>query len=117
MEISITGSPASVVSAYPAQAAVQPQEQQTRTLQTERDRQNTAQLNDQVTLSNASKQNAASENKQVTSQAEVSATADKSQEKDRVEQVRQNQIEAQRQQPVPQSAAKALDVYTQISVL
>jgi hypothetical protein len=117
METSITGSPASVVSAYPAQATVQPQEQQSRTLQTERERETAAQVNDQVTLSSASTQNAANGNKQVVSQAEVSAAADKSQEKDRVEQVRQNQIETQRQQPVPLSVAQALATYAQTSVL
>jgi hypothetical protein len=93
---------------------VQPQEQQARNLRSERERDEATRANDQVTLSGASRQVAARETERVVPQTEVSAAADKSNEKDNVEQARQIQIEARRnEQPVPQSVARALDAYTQ----
>jgi hypothetical protein len=48
----------------------------------------------------------------------VKATADKPEETDRVERVRQNQIESQRnEQPVSRSVARALENYTQAASL
>jgi len=118
MEISTISSTPGVALPFPAQAGVPPQEQQARNQRSERERDDVARTNDQVTLSGASRQVAARENERVVPQTEVSASADKSQEKDRVEQARQAQIETQRnEQRVPHSVADALRTYTQTSVL
>jgi len=118
MEISSTGTPPSVASTFAAQPVAQPQEQQARNLRSERERDDAKRPNDQVTLSGASQEVANRENGRVLPQTEVSATTDKSQEKDRVEQLRQTQIEAQRnERPVPRSVARALETYTQAAAL
>jgi hypothetical protein len=114
MEIPSVSSQFGVTSTVVAQPIVQPQEQQARNLRSERERDEATRANDQVTLSGASRQVAARETERVVPQTEVSAAADKSNEKDNVEQARQIQIEARRnEQPVPQSVARALDAYTQ----
>ena len=120
MEISSVGtaSQSSIAAGVTAQTAVQPQEQQARNLRSERERDDATRANDQVTLSGASTQIASRETERVVPQTEVSASTDKSQEKDRAEQVRQAQTEARReQQPAPRSVANALQAYTQISAL
>jgi hypothetical protein len=115
--ISTTSQP-SIAAGVAAQPAVQPQEQQARNLRSERERDDATRANDQVTLSAASSQITSRETERVVPQTEVTAATDKSQEKDRVEQVRQAQIESRReQQPAPRSVANALQAYTQISAL
>jgi hypothetical protein len=97
---------------------MQPQEQQALNLRSERERDEATRPDDQVTLSGASRQVAARETERVVPQAEVTEAADKSQEKDRVEQARQAQIEArQNERQVPRSVARALETYTQTAVL
>jgi hypothetical protein len=120
MEISSinTTSQPGITAGVAAQPTTQPQEQQARNLRSERERDEATRANDQVTLSGASSQISSRETGRVVPQTEVSAVTDKSQEKDRVEQVRQAQIEArQEQQPAPRSVANALQAYTQISAL
>lgn len=114
MEIQSTSTQPGTASGFVAQ----PQEQQARALRSERERDDATRANDQVTLSGASRQVATRETERVVPQAEVTETADKSQEKDRVEQVRQARVEARREeQPVPSSVARALETYTQTAVL
>lgn len=118
MELPSVYSQPSVASAYAASSTVQPQEQQAINLRSERERDEATRPEDQVTLSGAARQVAAREGERVVPQTEVSAVADKSQERDRVEQARQVQIEAQRnERPVPRSVARALETYTQASAL
>jgi len=118
MEISSAGSQSLAATAVVPQTNTQPQEQLARTLRSERERDDATNTNDQVTLSGASRQVAARETERVVPQSEVTATADKSKETDRVEQVRQNQIESQRnEQPVSRSVARALETYTQAASL
>jgi hypothetical protein len=118
MDVPSVSTQSSVAANYPVQQAAQPQEQQARSLRNERERENATQANYQVTLSGASQQPATRETERVVPQNEVSATSDKSQETDRVEQMRQAKIETQRNdQPVPRSVARALETYTQTSVL
>ena len=118
MELQPVNSQLSVASAYAASSTVQPQEQQAINLRSERERDEATRPEDQVTLSGAARQVAARETERVVPQTEVSAATDKSQERDRVEQARQIQIEAQRnERPVPRSVARALETYTQASAL
>jgi len=118
MEPVSPGSQSVAATAFVQQANIQPQEQLARNLRSERERDEATSTNDQVTLSGASRQVAARETERVVPQSEVTATADKSEETDRVEQVRQNQIESQRnEQPVSRSVARALDNYTQAASL
>lgn len=118
MEISAAGSQSLAATAVVPQTNTQPQEQLARNLRSERERDEATVTNDQVTLSGASRQVAARETERVVSQSEVTAITDKSEEADRVEQVRQNQIESQRsEQPVSRSVARALDNYTQAASL
>jgi hypothetical protein len=117
MEIPSIGSQAGLVSSVQSQP-IQPQEQQARNLRSERERGDSSKANDQVTLSGASRQIAAQEDKRVTSQTEASAATDKSQNQDRVEQAKQTQIDNQKsEQSVPRSVARALDTYSQTAVL
>lgn len=118
MDISSVGSQSAVAAAVVPQSITQPQEQLARNLRSERERDEATRSNDQVTLSGASRQVAARETERVVPQAEVVAAADKSEETDRIEQVRQNQLEAQRnEQPVSRSVARALENYTQAAAL
>jgi hypothetical protein len=118
MEISSLGLQTSAAASIAPQATAQPQEQLARNLRSERERDDATSPNDQVTLSGASRQVAAREIERVVPQTEVTASADKSQETDRVEQARQNQLETQRDnQPVPRSVARALETYTQAAAL
>lgn len=118
MEISSVGPQSAVAAAALPQTITQPQEQQARNLRSERERDDATRANDQVTLSGASRQVAARETERVVPQAEVTAAAEKSKEQDRVEQARQNEIEARRNdQPVSRSVARALDNYTQAAAL
>ena len=118
MEISSVGSQALSSSAIGPQSQAQPQEQLARNLRSEKERDDATRSNDQVTLSGASRQVAARESERVVPQTEVAASADKSQEQDRVQQVRQTQIESQQNaQPVPRSVARALETYTQAAAL
>ena len=118
METSSAGLQSLAATSFVQQTNTQPQEQLARNLRSERERDEATSTNDQVTLSGASRQVAARETERVVPQSEVTATADKSDESDRVEQVRQNQIESQRnEQPVPRSVARALENYTQAASL
>lgn len=118
MDVSLAGSQSVTPPVVVSQANTQPQEQLARNLRSERERDEATSPNDQVTLSGASRQVAARETERVVPQTEVTATADKSDETDRVEQVRQNQIESQRnEQPVSRSVARALENYTQAASL
>jgi hypothetical protein len=118
MEISTVGLQSGVASSISPQTLAQPQEQVARNLRSDRERDDATRANDQVTLSGASRQVAARETERVVPQSEVAASADRSQQTDRVEQVRQNQIESQRdEQPVPRSVARALETYTQAAAL
>lgn len=118
MEISSVGSQSTIATAALPQAITQPQEQLARNLRSERARDEATSANDQVTLSGASRQVAARETERVVPQVEVTAAAEKSSEQDRVEQARQTQIEAQRnEQPVSRSVARALENYTQAAAL
>ena len=118
MEVSAAGSQLLAATAAVPQAITQPQEQLARSLRSVRERDEATRTNDQVTLSGASRQVTARETERVVPQSEVTATADKSGESDRVEQVRQNQIESQRnEQPVSRSVARALENYTQAASL
>lgn len=117
METSSTGLQSLAATAFVQQTNTQPQEQLARSLRSERERDEATSTNDQVTLSGASRQLAARETERVVPQSEVTPTADKSEETDRVEQVRQNQVESQRnEQPVSRSVARALESYTQTEV-
>lgn len=118
MEISTVGLQSGATSSIAAQALGQPQEQLARNLRSDRERDDATRANDQVTLSGASRQVAARETERVVPQAEVAASSDRSQQTDRVEQIRQNRIESQRdEQPVPRSVARALETYTQAAAL
>jgi len=118
MEISSIGSQAIAGSSVVSQSVTQPQEQLARNLRSERERDDATRSNDQVTLSGASRQVAARETERVVPQTEASAVSDKSQEQDRVQQVRQTQTETQQNsQPVPRSVARALETYTQAAAL
>ncbi len=118
MEISSTGSQSLATTAFVPQANTQPQEQLARSLRSVREREEATSANDQVTLSGASRQVTARETERVVPQSEVTATADSSAETDRVEQVRRNQLESQRNdQPVSRSVARALENYTQTASL
>jgi len=118
MEVSAAGSQLLAATAAVPQAITQPQEQLARNLRSVRERDEATRTNDQVTLSGASRQVTARETERVVPQSEVTATADKSNESDRVEQVRQNQVESQRnEQPVSRSVARALENYTQAASL
>lgn len=118
MDIPSVNSSTSGVATLAAQPLVQPQEQQARNLRTEQERDDATRPDDQVILSDAARQVVAVETDRVVPQTEVSASADKSQEKDRVEEARQAQIESQRnERPVPRSVARALETYTQTSAL
>lgn len=118
MEIQSTSTQPGAVSVFTAQTVAQPQEQQARALRSERERDDATRANDQVTLSGASRQVAARETGRVVPQTETSDIADKSQERDRVEQARQARIDSRREdQPVPSSVARALETYTQTAVL
>jgi flagellar biosynthesis/type III secretory pathway protein FliH len=118
MDIPSVNSSTSGVATLAAQPLVQPQEQQARNLRTEQERDDATRPDDQVILSDAARQVVAVETDRVVPQTEVSAFADKSQEKDRVEEARQAQIESQRnERPVPRSVARALETYTQTSAL
>lgn len=116
MNIPTVSTQSNLVSSMSSQSP-QPQEQQARSLQSERERIDATKANDQVTLSGASRQVAARENTRVTPQAEASATTDKSQNQDRAEQARQTQIEQRQDRSVSRSVARALDTYTQTAVL
>lgn len=118
MEISSLGSQSVVAANLVTQTLAQPQEQLARNLRSERERDEATPSNDQVTLSGASRQVAARETERIVPQTEVASTADKSQERDRVEQARQTLIEDKRdEQPVPRSVARALETYTQAAAL
>jgi hypothetical protein len=118
MEISSIGLQSGAAATIAPQTLAQPQEQQARNLRSERERDDAIRPNDQVTLSGASRQVAARETERVLPQADVTASADKSQETDRVEQARQNRIDSQREDaPVPRSVARALETYTQAAAL
>jgi hypothetical protein len=117
METSSAGLQSLAATAFVQQTNTQPQEQLARNLRSERERDEATSTNDQVTLSGASRQLAARETERVVPQSNVTASADKSEETDRVEQVRQNQVESQRnEQPVSRSVARALESYTQTEV-
>jgi hypothetical protein len=117
METSSAGLQSLAATAFVQQTSTQPQEQLARNLRSERERDEATSTNDQVTLSGASRQLAARETERVVPQSEVTATADKPEETDRIEQVRQNQVESQRnEQPVSRSVARALESYTQTEV-
>jgi len=117
MEASPAGLQSLAATAFVQQTNTQPQEQLARSLRSERERDEATSTNDQVTLSSASRQLAARETERVVPQSEVTPTADKSEETDRVEQVRQNQVESQRnEQPVSRSVARALESYAQPEV-
>jgi len=97
---------------------MQPQERQALNLRSERERDEATRPDDQVTLSGAARQVAARETDRVMPQTEVSSTTDKSQERDRVEQARQIQIEARREErPAPLSVTRALESYTRAAAL
>ena len=118
METSSAGLQSLAATSFVQQTNTQPQEQLARNLRSERERDEATSTNDQVTLSGASRQVAARETERVVPQSEVKATADKPEETDRVERVRQNQIESQRnEQPVSRSVARALENYTQAASL
>lgn len=118
MEISSLGLQTSAAASIAPQTVAQPQEQLARNLRSERERDDATRPNDQVTLSGASRQVAARETERVVPQTEVTASSDKSQETDRVEQARQSRIDAQREDPpVPRSVARALETYTQAAAL
>ncbi len=118
MDIPSISTQTGVASTFATQQTVQPQEQQARNLRSERERDEATQANDQVTLSGASRQVAARETERVVPQAGVTEAAAKTQEKDRVEEARQAQVESRRnEQPVPRSVARALETYSQTSVL
>jgi len=118
MEIPSVNSQFGVASAYATPSTMQPQEQQALNLRSERERDEATRPDDQVTLSGAARQVAARETERVMPQTEVSSTADKTQERDRVEQARQIQIEARREErAAPLSVARALESYTRAAAL
>lgn len=118
MEISSTGLQTSAVAGVSPQMIAQPQEQTARNLRNERERDDATRPNDQVTLSGASQEIAARESGRVAPKAEVVASGDKTQGTDRVDQARQQRVDAQRDgPPVPSSVARALENYTQAAAL
>jgi len=118
MGIPSVSSQLGVASAYATSSAMQPQERQALNLRSERERDEATRPDDQVTLSGAARQVAARETDRVMPQTEVSSTTDKSQERDRVEQARQIQIEARREErPAPLSVTRALESYTRAAAL
>lgn len=115
---SVTSQPSLGTQAFASQAAAQPQEQQARNQRVERERDDATRANDQVTLSGAARQVAASETERVVAKTEVNTVADRPEAENRIEQARQTQIESRREeQPTPRSVARALETYTQTAAL
>jgi len=120
MEISSVSSQQNMaVAAFATQAATQPQEQQARNLRSERERDDATRANDQVTLSGAARQISTRETERVVPGSEVSSISNKPQTENRVEQVRQAQVESSRsdQPPARPSVVRALETYTQTAAL
>ncbi len=118
MEISSLSSQSGAVASIIPQAVVQPQEQQARSLRSERVSEEGVRTNDQVTLSGASRQVAAVESERVLPQTEVPTVADQAEEGARAEQVGQARSDDRANEPpVPRSVARALETYSQAAAL
>lgn len=118
MEISLASSQSSLAASLVAQAVSQPQEQQARSLRTDREREDVTRANDQVTLSSAARQVSTQATERVTARPEASPVADRPQSDNRLEQSRQAQVESRDDsQQTPRSVARALETYTQTAAL
>jgi hypothetical protein len=118
MEISLASSQSSLAASLVAQAVSQPQEQQARSLRTDREREDVTRANDQVTLSSAARQVATQTTERVTARPEANPVGDRPESENRIEQTRQAQVESrQDDQQTPRSVARALETYTQTAAL